>query len=628
MKYRPEIDGLRAVSVTAVILFHAGINGFAGGFIGVDVFFVISGFLITQILIGEMTAGNFSIARFYERRARRILPALYTVMAVSSVVALYLLLPNPLIDFARGMMATLLFVSNIWFWWRGADYFSPDAERDPLLHTWSLGVEEQYYLVFPLLVLVLWRLGRPRVAMVLAGLSVLSLGVAEIGWRVIPEANFYLLSSRAWQLGIGSLGAFAWLRPGGMRIPALAREIGAATGLALVVGCIALMDSGTPFPSLYAVPPTLGALMILLFATRETVTGRLLALRPLVVIGLMSYSAYLWHQPLLAFARIAAPDTLTLSQKLGLCALTFALAWPTLIFVERPFRDRSFLRQGQVFLASAAGGAVLLAAAGIVQISGGFRDYYPEHLRAAASLSNAEQGSYVRGAYNAHGPGGFTEGGGPKLLLIGDSFSQDLYNMIRETGAFPGYQIALSYVLARCQIYLGPEDITPLIEPPDRRMCGWHPLDPTAVDLAAQADVVIFALSWRDWSAERLPTTIENFHFRPDQTVLVLGRKRFGMINRPLIVGRSREDLVALRLDPGANHAAIVAQMRRELSPDLLIDSQSLICGGETCPLFTPEGALISVDGAHLTKEGAAYVGSLIFADPKLARFAGPKPGG
>ncbi len=640
MKYRPEIDGLRAISVTAVILFHAGFAGFDGGFVGVDVFFVISGFLITQILAGELEAGDFSLLRFYERRARRILPALYLVVAVSMGLALYLDLPGELREFSKTVMATLLFVSNLWYWWRGADYFAPAAERDPMLHTWSLGVEEQYYLVFPLLMFALWRLGGSRAGAgtggarrawrVIAALTLLSLALSEIGWRRAPEANFYLLPTRAWQLGLGALAAFAWARraawPERVRAPRLA-EAAAAAGAALVLGPVLLMDASVPFPSLAALLPTGGAALVLLFATPATVTGRLLAARPMVAVGLVSYGAYLWHQPLLAFARIAAPDllgteTLGTGARLLIVGLTFALAAATLRLVERPFRRRGFLTRGQIFAAAGAGGLALLVLAGLGYRSWGFRDAYPPYLRTTISLTAAEQGAYVRAAYDAHGPGGFVAGGGPRLLIIGDSYSQDLYNMIRETGAFPGWQIALRYVLARCQIHLGPEDITPLIAPADRRLCAGQPGAADFTAIAREADVVIFALSWRDWAVERLPATLAAFGFRPDQTALVLGRKRFGLVTRPMIAGEDPAGLAALRANPGPEHLAIVARSRATLPPDQLIDSQEIICGGDDCPLFTPEGALISLDGAHLTREGARYVGGLLFADPLLAPYA------
>ena len=361
LTYRPEIDGLRAISVVSVVLFHAEFAGFGGGFVGVDVFFVISGFLITRILIEENLAGDFSLARFYERRARRILPALYVVVAASFAAALYLMLPSGLTEFSGSAIAALLFASNLYFW-RYNDYFGPSAAEEPLIHTWSLGVEEQYYLLFPVLILVLWRLGIGRVAALIAAATLASLAFSEVLWRHFPEMNFYLLPSRAWQIGVGSLGAFLWHRTGGMPVPRRVGEAAAALGLALVVASVLLLDAGTPTPSLAGAGPVVGAVLVLLFATRGTITGRLLGLRPMVWIGLASYSAYLWHQPLFAFARIATDAALGIGTSLALCVLTFLLAWATLVLVERPFRNRAFLTRRQVFAgasrrdAGAAGG--------------------------------------------------------------------------------------------------------------------------------------------------------------------------------------------------------------------------------------------------------------------------------
>ena len=372
--YRPEVDGLRAISVLGVVFFHAGSPGFSGGFVGVDVFFVISGFLITRILIGENQNGDFSFLRFYERRVRRILPALYVVLAASLAAALYLMLPNALVDFTRSLMATLLFGSNIYFW-RWTDYFAPDAGLEPLLHTWSLGVEEQYYVIFPLLLLMLWRLRIcPPIIFIAVG-TFASLVLSEVLWRIDPTANFYLLPSRAWQLGLGSLGAFLSFRSGGLplQVRRWVAESIAATGLGMVVGSIVLMDAGTPTPSLEGAIPTLGALLVLLFATKGTLTARVLSLPPMVGIGLVSYSAYLWHQPLFAFARLANLDRAGLGAiiSLVLIAVTFLLAWATLVLIERPFRNRSFLTRNQILFGSVAGTVALLACAGAVLQTGG-----------------------------------------------------------------------------------------------------------------------------------------------------------------------------------------------------------------------------------------------------------------
>lgn len=205
--YRPEIDGLRAVAVLPVILFHAGFDLFSGGYVGVDVFFVISGYLITSIILREMEQGKFSIARFYERRARRILPALFFVIVCCLPFAVIWMASGEIKRFGQAMIAVSLFASNVFFW-KTTNYFAPAAEEEPLLHTWSLAVEEQYYVLFPLFLMLCWRFGRSRLFWLTALAALLSLGLAEWGWRNQPVANFYLLPTRAWELLAGSLLAF------------------------------------------------------------------------------------------------------------------------------------------------------------------------------------------------------------------------------------------------------------------------------------------------------------------------------------------------------------------------------------------------------------------------------------
>ena len=240
-------------------------------------------------------------------------------------------------------------------------------------------------------------------------------------------------------------------------------------------------------------------------------------------------------------------------------------------------------------------------------------------------MSLPEQAAYVGSAcYPAEKLTDFAPDGRPRLMLIGDSFSEDFCNMIRETGAFANYQIIVRHIQAKCQIYLGPEDTQAFILPEDRNMCARGNKVEDLVGLAREADVVIFAARWRDWAITRLSTTLHNFGFRPDQTVIVVGRKGFGRINRPRVAGASLQDLVAMRSEPNRGDLALASMMRSVLPDGTLVDPYAIVCPNESCPLFTPEGRLISWDGSHLTSAGAAYIGAKLFADPPLARFAGP----
>lgn len=346
MKYRPEIDGLRALAILPVVLFHAGIKVFSGGFVGVDVFFVISGYLITSILLEENSAGIFSLLRFYERRIRRILPALFVMMGVCIPFAWVLLLPAELQSFSKSLVAVPLFVSNVFFRNDGG-YFEEASELKPLLHTWSLAVEEQYYLLFPLLLALLWRQGGRTTILVLATITIASLLLAERLSVRNPTAGFFLAPTRVWELGVGSLLSLflykAAPHSGGVRA-----EVLSIFGLVAVLFAIFFIDQSKPFPSFWGLIPVAGTALIITFAYRDTMVGRLLASKPFVAVGLVSYSAYLWHQPLLAFARNYA-ESIQPVASLAICGVAFAMAAISWKCVENPFRDRTRFSSRQIF---------------------------------------------------------------------------------------------------------------------------------------------------------------------------------------------------------------------------------------------------------------------------------------
>ncbi|WP_324754593.1 acyltransferase family protein [Roseovarius sp. Pro17] len=367
MRYRPEIDGLRAVAVIPVILFHAGFSAFAGGYIGVDVFFVISGYLITTILIGEREAGTYSLLGFYERRARRILPALFLVLLCTIPFAWRWLAPDPFEDYARSQAFAALFLSNFHFLEKSSYYDVGSALR-PLLHTWSLAVEEQFYLLFPLVLLPLGLFVRQKFLIVFLILSALSLALAEWGWRTYPGENFYFTFSRLWELLAGSICAAILFNRPQMRSDTMG-----LAGLALIIYSIFFYNEAVPFPSVYALVPVVGSMLIILFADRGTWTARVLSASPMVWIGLVSYSAYLWHQPLFAFARIRSIGEPSLWVMSGLTLMTLALAWLTMRYVETPFRRRTVLPGQRGLLTVSAAGIAAIAAFGFVgDGTGGF----------------------------------------------------------------------------------------------------------------------------------------------------------------------------------------------------------------------------------------------------------------
>ncbi|MEX2359689.1 MAG: acyltransferase family protein [Gammaproteobacteria bacterium] len=363
--YRPDIDGLRAVAVILVVLYHAGAPGFSGGFVGVDVFFVISGYLITRILQDEMGHGAFSLSGFYARRARRLLPALIVVLGCTLLLGAFTALPSDFERMAKAAIATLLFVSNIFFWTE-AGYFSPAAESSYLLHTWSLGVEEQFYILYPLFFGLFFRRARQFLVPALTGVALVSLATSVVGSHIFPGASFYLAPTRAWELLAGGLLALS---------PAHGRELSAAAsaagwaGLAMIFTAAGLYTSTAVFPGIAAALPVLGAVLVIASGNApESPVRRLLALRPLVYIGLASYSLYLWHRPVLFFFRDYFDDNLVGAAIVGVL-ISFVLSAASLHLVERPFRSgpmpRSKLR------ALTAAGVALFVFGGVVTASGG-----------------------------------------------------------------------------------------------------------------------------------------------------------------------------------------------------------------------------------------------------------------
>ncbi len=368
-RYRPEVDGLRAVAVLIVVFYHAGL-GFSGGFIGVDVFFVISGYLITSLILKDAQNGTFTLSNFWQRRIRRIVPAAVVLVLFTLVVGWFILLPDDFVGLGNSALSQTFFAANIYFW-RTLDYFAVAADEKPLLHTWLLAVEEQFYLFFPVLLLVLFRFKglRSKAALLSIFLVGTAVSFALSVWSLVdaPLASFYLLPSRAWELLVGSVLALM-PRPGELGGKAWCLDAVAWGGLAAILVPSWLYASETPFPGVAALPPVLGTAAIV-WATNAGgpdrplgSAARLLAAKPVVFIGLISYSLYLWHWPLLAFARYVNITEPTLWVRVGLVAASLILATLSWHFVETPFRHHGIMKRPVFVFSFAAVGLLLLTA--------------------------------------------------------------------------------------------------------------------------------------------------------------------------------------------------------------------------------------------------------------------------
>jgi peptidoglycan/LPS O-acetylase OafA/YrhL len=419
--YRRDIDGLRAIAVLAVVIFHAGFGGLPGGFLGVDVFFVISGYLIGGQIFREAAVGDFRFSHFYARRVRRILPALYVLLAVMFVIGALILTPLELKELGKEAFAATFGASNILFNTAGG-YFDPAADHLPLLMSWSLGVEEQFYIAFPILVLLCLKF-RPRLFLpVLVVASLVSFAGSILLTHLDPKAAFYLLPTRAWELGLGAVLAL-WER----KAPAKALSRGLGDGLAagaviLLIAAMTLYRPAYAFPGWYALAPTVAA-TALIATSGSRINRAVLSWSPLVFIGKVSYSWYLWHWPLFFLDRILAPGGKGLPPIL-LLAISFGLALVSWRWVEQPFRRRKLTHRA--VLLRYAGLAVLVALPALTFfVTDGWPTRFSPEVQALSAASRAARSDPCLAPYGAAAPRNLATclpaSGAPRLIVLGDS---------------------------------------------------------------------------------------------------------------------------------------------------------------------------------------------------------------
>ncbi len=359
--YKPHIDGLRALAVLPVIFFHAGFEIFQGGFVGVDIFFVISGYLITNIILKDLKKNTFKISNFYIRRARRILPALFLVTLSSLIISIFLMSEEEIKFFSRQAISVVLFISNFFFW-NNTGYFNPNSELQPLLHTWSLSVEEQFYIFFPLFLIFIWKFFRGKLNYFLILIICFSLILCQMGgnfklsnistnfpffklpfeffWQA-GSANFFLPFGRIWELLFGSLVSVYTFKKE-IKYKKI-NNLFSILGIGLILLSIMLFSENLQYPSLLTFLPVFGTTLILLYSNKPTLSYKIFSYKPLVFLGLISYSLYLWHQPLLAFNRIYFGTNLSFLHTICIIILTFLISVISWKLIEKPFRNKELI---------------------------------------------------------------------------------------------------------------------------------------------------------------------------------------------------------------------------------------------------------------------------------------------
>lgn len=584
------------------MLFHGGFQFFSGGFLGVDVFFVISGFLITSLIYFERQNSSFSLKNFYERRIRRLLPALFLMMLACIPFAILLMQPDDLQNFGQSLVSTSLMSNNILLYLTSG-YWDLASEFKPLLHTWSLGLEEQYYLFFPLLVILLWRFSYLQTIYLFLIISIASLIFSLFIQEQYPEADFYLLPSRIWQLGAGSSLALLFLQ---LKDPFIAfnllhRQILSFTGLALIFTPIIFFNSDLAFLNMHKLSVVTGTLLILAFANRHTFVGNILSVRYLVIIGLMSYSLYLWHQPLYVFLRIYSLSEPNQYMYLVMFFLSFPisyLSWK----VEKIYRNRKKTSSKLVYVSVITAMTISVTSGLIFTQTYGFYRSYPE-LSSKFSLEDQPNAINPDTAFLISATNELNtdfEKSNPthkKVIIIGDSFSSDIINMGKVNNYFKNSSIIK----------------------PKYNCFNFNDIASNVNGLILESDFIIVAYRFLQKGSQRncLESKIRML-LSLNKKFIVIGPKDFGYnINAPL-----RRKIYSFEAEPSNKILQFNDYMNNLVPSENYIDLIRLLGTQEgKIPLFTVEKKLISYDRAHLTYNGAIYVGKKLFTDPKLSTF-------
>lgn len=636
LPYRPDIDGLRALAVVGVILYHAKVPGFSGGYVGVDVFFVISGYLITMLLtrIPGASVGQ-RLAEFYVRRARRILPALLTAMAVSAAVAVWLLLPTDLERFGKFLAYSASMLANFAAWFE-EDYFAGGASQLPLLHLWSIAVEEQFYLLYPFVLLLCSRLS-PRGRRVAIGvIAVSSLALWSWGSIYHPRGNFYLAPGRGWEFLAGALVALgAWP----LAMPRMLSEVFSLLALAAIGWVFFGFTDLTAQHGAYALLPVVAAILLVAPSAESTAVGRILSTRPLVFVGLISYSLYLWHAPILVFARYFHITPLSGWETAALIAGIFAISVVSWRYVEKPVRAGRWPRStSRLFTLAGAASLVLIIVGLAAWRAEGWPQRFSPQLRALLT-----DGTFPRGARKEcfsmpmaqiaaaelcqFGP---TEASLPKVVLWGDSHALRLLPAFEKLANERKFQLHFA-AMGACRPMIGVA--SPETSALTATRCeAFNAAMAKAIERLDPA-LVIFAAFW--------VTPSTNFVARPTLTIAegdslfsrgmqetlrridagrrpvcaVLGVPTYDYeVNQALVLARrfnvSHQFLEVARADVMARHAPVDEELRALERRGLLVtaDPKRRLCPDATCRYLDPAGHSLYFDSNHLSMRGAEFI--------------------
>jgi peptidoglycan/LPS O-acetylase OafA/YrhL len=622
-KYRPEIDSLRGIAVIAVIIYHAKINLygyqlFPGGYLGVDIFFVISGYLITLIIFNELQLKDkFSFTNFYLRRSRRILPALFFLIFCCIPMSWFVLSPSNYIDLSRSIYFSLGFSSNFYFYFTGLEYGAIDGLLKPLLHTWSLGVEEQYYILFPVLFVLGFAFLKKRLNVLIFGILLLSLLFAEFFSDKNSNLNFYILPSRAWELLIGSLLVFLDNKKKFI-ISNFKSNMLSILGVSLIFFSFTYFYDAIPSPNIKSTLPIIGTLLILIFFKRETIMAKILSNRLLVNVGLISYSLYLWHYPIFAFARNLR-ITQGLTSHLLIALLIFSISTFSYLFIEKPFRNKKFISNKNFIKTILVFLFILIASSFIIIINKGFESRYPNYNK--FSTDYHKYLTEVRVKKYEFGNPQFKNPNKKNILIIGNSHGRDIFNSLKiNENLFDKFEFSILDLQVRCM-----ENIFDKFE-----FCNGKKMSRLEKKIFFDSETIIISSAYKEEDLGKIEEIIKSLKKYKKKIILTTMSPGFDFENYSTIIDKFYYEYKRL---PDPNEVIILEKKYyrsmkiyiRNINKKLEIISKNqnikllrkliLLCNEDTqrCEFLTKNKNKIIFDDSHYTIKGAEYIGKKIF---------------
>lgn len=622
LSYRPEIDFLRALAVSAVIIYHAKIYTlgklvFPGGFLGVDIFFVISGYLISSLIFKELEKEkNFSFAQFYLRRAKRILPALLFVILLCLPFAWFFILPTSFIDFVKSILFTLGFGSNLYFYYSGLEYGAESGLLKPLLHTWSLAVEEQFYIIFPFIFFFIFKFFynlRIKIIFIIAFTSfIFAIYLSKIN----PSLNFYIIFSRIWEILIGTLIYF-FERNKVKRVTNFQSNLLVTLGLIFILFSFMKFESSQGHPDFKSIIPIFGVGLIIFFSRKDTMIYNFLSKKIFTSIGLISYSLYLWHYPIFAFSRIGNL-TQNIYHEILVALIIFALSILTYYFIEKPFRSNKIIKFKFFFFSIIFAFFILISFSSIVIINKGFENRYPQH--GNYSLDNLRYSEEVRiFKYEIGSPDFKDDSSKKKVLIFGNSHGRDLFNvLILNEELFSKYQFSMLDGQVHC-----------LIKIIDLKLCD-KSISNRLYNLFLESEYFVISQNWSTEDLEEIDEVIKllkkynkkiiitsnhpNFYFRNSRNII----DEFYLKNKRLPNKMEKKILEQKKFYSMNNKTKKINSFLEKYTKSnhiKFLNKKDFLCRNKQnrCYILTDQNDKTHLDAAHITLSGAKFFGKIIF---------------